>query len=127
MFAVLILFIAILFGVEITNKDFVKQLFPITFQSCWYVGCYLFLYTIHPCLNNIITGLSQVIMLRVTVVMFLLCSCLSLIVREGYYYNFLIAFIMIYFIVGYMKLYLEDLTGNRKINFTIMTIGIVVI
>lgn len=123
-FSVGILLIAMTIGLEISNNDIIKQFFPISFQNCWYIGCYLFLYTVHPCLNKIIAGFSQKIMLRVTMTLFLLYSCMSIIIREGYYYNYLIAFIMIYFIVAYMKKYLQDASKNYQINFIIAGMGV---
>lgn len=124
-FSVVILFIALLCGVRVLGKEFIKQLLPITYQGCWFVGCYLFLYLVHPILNKIISGCDKLRLLRVSLLLFVLYSILSTVLGgEGYYYNFLVAFIMIYFVTAYFKLYLIGVSSNRKINISMICIGL---
>lgn len=58
-FSIAILIVALLLKVNLSGKEIIKQIFPITFQGCWFVGCYLFLYVIHPALNMIINACNQ--------------------------------------------------------------------
>lgn len=111
--------------IKISSDEFIKQFFPITYQGCWFVGCYLFLYLIHPILNKIIYGYNKKQILRISMFMFVFYSILSTFIRgEGYFYNFLIAFIMIYFVVAYLKLYLSKMSSKISINLGAVGIGI---
>ncbi len=130
-FSVAILIVALLLKVNLSGKEIIKQIFPITFQGCWFVGCYLFLYVIHPALNMIINACNQKKLLRISVVLFMLYSVISILQGgAGYYYNFLIGFIMIYFITAYFKLYLLNTAVNKKVNLwliVITTIGLILL
>lgn len=124
-FSVAILFLALAFNIRMSGKEFVEQLFPITYQGCWFVGCYLFLYLVHPVLNHIVYESSQKQLLRIALVMFLLYSVLSTIIGgQGYYYSFLVAYIMIYIVTAYTKLYLRTASANLKINCVAVIIGV---
>lgn len=97
----------------------IKQFFPITFGNTWFITCYLLLYLIHPLLNIILKNISKETHLTIISIMFVLYSLIGFALKNNFYYNELICFIYIYFIVDYTKKYLKKL--NYKKNFIIMT------
>lgn len=110
-------------GVTLAAKEVIKQLFPITFANNWYITCYLLLYAIHPTLNMIINQLTQRQHLKYNCAFFILYFCIGSI-TASYFINDLICFIVIYFIVAYMKKYNSLLISRFKVNFIFLLIGI---
>lgn len=110
--------------VEIPFKDIIKQILPITFKTNWFIGCYLILYIIHPFLNRIIKMSKKQDLLRINLV-FIVCYCIiSWILRGRYYYTQLIGFIVIYFIVAYDKIYLQNFSKDKILNTRLLIIGL---
>lgn len=109
---------------SITIKEIIRQIFPITFETNWFIGCYLLLYIIHPFLNKIIQSTDKEKLLRINVFLIILYCVIDLVLWNGYYYNKLIGFIVVYFIVAYVKLYLKEFSENKKINISLLFFGI---
>ena len=42
----------IFININLSIKDYIKEFFPILFQTNWFIGCYIILYLIHPLLNT---------------------------------------------------------------------------
>jgi len=110
----------IFLNIDVSTNDLLVQFAPITYQNNWFIGCYILLYLIHPFLNIIIHKCSQKQLLRICLTMFVLYSCIQFFLSWKYYFNELIGFIYIYFIVSYVKLYMKKFTVNRKINVILL-------
>lgn len=115
----------IIFKINIPLKDLIEQFAPITFQNNWFIGCYLMLYMIHPLLNIIINKLEQRQLLRVNLVLILLYCLLQFIITGIYYFNDLVGFIVIYFIIAYVKKYLKEFQSNQKLNILLLSCAII--
>jgi surface polysaccharide O-acyltransferase-like enzyme len=109
--------------IDVSTKVLIKQFAPITFQNNWFVCCYILLYIIHPLLNIIIKKCSQKELLRICLTMFILYSCIQFILKGKYYFNELVGFIYIYFIISYIKLYMKQFTNNKKLNITLLIVS----
>ena len=121
--SVISLIIHLLLGVDISIKEMLVQFFPTTFNNNWFVGCYILLYIIHPFLNKIIISLDKKELLRINI-FFIMAYCgVNMIISGSYYYNNLIGFIVIYFIVAYNKLYLQNFGKNKKRNIQLFLIS----
>lgn len=122
MFGLLLTF---LFKIKITKTDLLKQFMPITFQNNWFIGCYILFYMIHPILNKIIKSLNQKQLLRLNMIFIVLYMVINFIINDKFYYNQLVGFIVIYFMVAYVKLYLKKFSENQALNICVMIIMII--
>ena len=110
-------------GGDVGMKLLVRQLLPTTFSNNWYLTCYLLFYPLHPFLNEMIRGMKQKTLLRTILVM-------SLIILINYFNDdhiftsFLVLWIMLYFIIGYMKLYLTEAADNIRLNLALFLAGL---
>lgn len=104
LFSLLFMILLLVCGYDIGLKNIIKSFFPITFANNWFIGCYLLLYLIHPYLNIIIEGISRKELLGINVVGIFLYSIISFFLGGGfYYYTPLVGFVVIYFMVAYIK------------------------
>lgn len=126
-FSLAFLLVFLLTGWEIPKMLILKQFFPTTFEFCWFVGCYLLLYIIHPALNLIIRNLSQKQLLMVDLAGLTLYSVLQMLVRDSFYYTRLVGFILIYFLMAYCKQYLKNTVRKKKLNLTILILSTVLL
>lgn len=110
-------------GFDITKKDIIKQFLPITFENNWFIGCYILLYLVHPILNKAIEKMEKSELLKVCLFLIIVYSFIQFVLPHVYYYNSLIAFISIYFITAYLKLYLRNFSNNKKINLILIIIS----
>ena len=105
--------------IGITFKKDVKiySLFPTIYgEQVWFVECYLLLYLIHPLLNIIIRSLKKRELLLVNVTMILMYSVINMFYDKTFYWNELISFIELYFIVAYIKKYMKKYSNNLYFN-----------
>ena len=111
-----------------------KSLFPTLFSLNWYLTCYLLFYLIHPFLNQLIRGMSQRTLFRVAVLMFLLYSVCDLLhaflnnyftVSSFFFISTLIVWVMIYFVIAYVKYYLPEKSNSRALNAGLLLFGAV--
>ena len=117
----------LMFGVLITrgNVDFtlgVKMLFPHTFRLFWYLTCYIIIYLIHPVLNVVISLLPQRNLLAFVAVSSLTFICLNYF-SQWYFGSVIISWLVLYFVVAYLRLYMPDFQQNVKRNFVMLLIG----
>lgn len=122
-FSVIFMLIFLIGGVTLTAKEVIKQLFPITFASNWYIPCYLLLYAIHPLLNIIIDKITRKQHLAYCFAFFILYMCAGCIDADFFFGNSLIHFIGFYFIVSYLKNNLSVISNFKK-NIICFFIGI---
>ena len=123
--SMLFVLIAVLLKCNITSKDFIKQFLPITSQNNWFIGCYLLLYIIHPLMNIIISSLNKKQLFRIDLILIFLYCIVQFVIDGKYYYNELIGFILIYFLVAYIKLYMINFVKNIKINFILILVSLI--
>jgi len=118
-----IMAVFLLLGVKISKTDILRSFFPTTFDNNWYITCYLLLFIIHPLLNIVIDKLSQKQLFAFVFVTFLLYSVICTIKSEFFYFSGLIFFIVVYFIIAYMKKYMYNFTESKNQNLLCMVIG----
>lgn len=103
---------------NLSVMDIVESVMPVTFQSYWFVTCYICFYCIVPYLNMILNKVGkqvhfQIIVLFVFIYMFI--NMIIPIAGEYYYASDLVSFIQIFFMVSYLKMY-HDVT---KMSFKV--------
>ena len=121
-FIISITFLAITLasGFTIPIKDIIKQFFPITFWNNWFIQAYLLFYLAHSFLNVIIKNIDQKQLLRLVIGLLFLYSGIQFLLPGKMEYSNLIGFIMIYFVTGYVKLYMSKFKNNKKANITLL-------
>lgn len=110
--SVLGLLIAFLF-MRPDGSEILQSFFPITFQLNWFVGCYILYYLLHPLLNRAIEGIDRAAYRRMLVLMILVYSVIST-VYQAFYFTNLIAFILIHYLVTYIKRYIYIYPRGRR-------------
>ena len=105
-------------------KIVIESLFPTTFDNNWYMTCYLVFLFIFPFLNMIIERQSQRQLLRIVFISSLLWIFISYVIGTHFFYTHLMAWIAIYFIIAYVKLYMPQFQNSRKANIINLLIGI---
>ena len=123
--SVMILLCFLASGYSLPVKFCVKQFFPVTLGNLWFLTCYLLYYAIHPALNLVINAVDKRTLLLTNSVLIVLYCVISY-VMGGYlfYYNALIGFVVIYFVVAYVKKYLRNMVLSKKFSVCILGIGI---
>jgi len=114
--SILFLLLYTLYYGDLSFPILIKQFFPITFNNTWFITCYLLLYIIHPLLNIIIDNINKKQHFTIISIMFVLYSCINFMLKNNFYYNELICFIYVYFIVAYIKKYARHIETNKKLN-----------
>ena len=78
----------------------------------------MLLYAIHPLLNVVIYGIAKRTLLLSVMITSVLYGVIMFFVPGGggFYYNQLVGFIVIYFIIAYLKIYLPTFMENKRIN-----------
>ncbi len=118
-----VLFIYCLRGYKFTAEVFFKFIFPITYNNNWFIGCYILYYFIHPFLNKIIRQLNQKQLLRV--VMFIIgYFYIWQFIKKSTYANIL-GFIALYFVIAYIKKYMQNYQKRFSLNVCILIISII--
>lgn len=115
----------ILRGGDIGAKMIISSIFPTTFANNWYMTCYLLFYPIHPFLNVVIKSTKKEVLLKTILVMLFLYAGINFFLRGGFFVSNIIIWIIVYFVVAYMKLYLVDISNNTWINFALFVGGLV--
>ncbi|MBR2403693.1 MAG: acyltransferase family protein [Lachnospiraceae bacterium] len=102
------------------------SLFPVTYDTNWFVSCYIVFYLLHPVLNKVIYSLEKKQLLHVMMVLVLFYSVLDTIfTSDNYCYSDLLGFVVIYFIVAYVKLYLKSTGEKNTSNVICLLLGLV--
>lgn len=110
----------------IIEKEHIKRaLFPNLFGNNWYITCYILMYAIHPILNMSIERLSQRGLFRTALSFTLLYIVLSAITPGHFFPSMPTIWVAIYFIVAYIKLYLDNPSKNIRFNCVCIIISIV--
>lgn len=110
---------------NLDKKMITQQLFPITYNTNWYVTCYLLFYPMHRFLNMIIKKIEQKSLLKITLAMLFLHTVVNIYEYGHYFTNYLILWVAIYFAIGYIKFYMTGMSDNIRSNIKLVLIGFV--
>lgn len=114
----------VLAGGEITFKEMVMNIMPVTFDIYWFVDCYILFYICHPLLNIILCHISQRTLLGINIFNILFFGVIK-IFTGGYdsVWSLFIYFIVIYFAAAYIKKYMGDFSVSTKKNLFVFCVG----
>lgn len=96
-------------------SNYLENIFPDWFAQVWFVPTYIIFYLIHPYLNNIIQSISQQEHFFICIFSFVVYGIGGLIGAKPAFSD-LLGFVMIYFLVVYLKKYKKDKCDNVKKN-----------
>lgn len=122
-----ILFVIFFIGIgyELPGYVILKQFMPVIYSGAWYVTCYLLFLLILPSLNILIKGMEKQNLLLVNVVLVLLYCAIGFAENSGlFFYSNLIGFIVVYFIVAYIKQYKNNYISNFKSCIILIFTGV---
>ena len=103
-------------GRGLPNSLLVNSVFPISRGHYWYLTCYLLVYPFHKYINMIIDHCDKWELFRLCFFSTII-YCGICFVRDGlFFFNRLVLFVVIYFVVGYVKRYMLPLANNVRIN-----------
>ena len=106
-------------------KELIQSVFPITFKTNWFVGCYILYYAVHPFINKSLEGLSKVRLFHISLFLFIVYSVFAQF-GQFYYYSELVAFISIHVIVTYFKKYhASEQTVGLNIRMILICLGLI--
>lgn len=121
--SVLFLLIFLGMGYHLSAKEILMQVFPVLTSANWFVTCYIIVYLIHRALNIVIYKLRQKELLATVLLMLVLYSGFNYIFRESLFYNYLIGFICVYFLTGYIKLYVSETSITVRGNVILLLVS----
>lgn len=121
-FSVFYMLVFVVTGEKIGKGMMLKSFFPTTFTLYWFITCYVILYAIHPLLNAVINNITKQTHFAYCIA-FIVVYCGINYVVNSFYYNKLIGFIGIYFMVAYFKKYMSNTISKKKINAVALLIG----
>lgn len=102
-------------GYRLHGVYLLRQFMPTCFNNNWFIVCYMLLYLIHPLLNRIIYQITQGELLLYSVLFLIIYCVISFVLPGGlFYYNELVGFVGIYFVVAYFKLYLPKMMKSKS-------------
>lgn len=127
--SVIIFFVTLAFGCDLDRDSTLKQFFPVGNSNNWFVTCFILLMLIYPLLNKLIEWMSQKALLAATLVMIVLYSIFNFFRPwffdyGPYFVSELVIWIMIYFIIAYIKLYMKDISASTGANIACLLIGL---
>ena len=110
---------------DMSAKETMQLFMPITLQLNWFISCYIIIYLLHPLLNAAIKSLDKKHHFIYIILFTFVYSFLNTLNEGILFYNSLIGFILIYFIVVFLKRYKEDICNNRRLNIIIFSLSII--
>lgn len=116
-------FICMGLGWQLNLKALFESVFPIATYNNWFVCCYLIFYMIHPLLNICINYLSKRRHLFIIIVGLYMFSIWNMMYPKAFLYFHLSQFIIIYFIVAYLKIYCKMDNYSKSLLTVILLIG----
>lgn len=118
------LLLSILYNGDIPKILKLNVFLPTTYASNWYMTCYVLFYLIHPLLNKAIYSINKKVLLSYSLLFFLLYVLVNYFYGGFFFPSPLILWITIYFMIAYMKLYMNEFSNNKKANLILTIIGI---
>lgn len=121
--SLVILALAMLFGVRPSAKDIVKCLFPTTFANNWFVTCYILLYAVHPALNWVFKRLGKRGHAGACIVLFGIYMLLPAVHGGHFYISEFLIMVTEYVLIAYARYYLPETLGSMKIGWIVFFAG----
>lgn len=114
--SVLFLIVYWLCNFPVSAKLIIKSFLPNIFGNNWYITCYVILYLIHPVLNEVIDGMDRKKHFWVAVTG--LCFYCTITYGSEFllFYSKVIIFVIIYFVVAYIRKYCIDRSNDIRLN-----------
>lgn len=110
------------------EKEHIKRSFlPTLFENNWFITCYILMYAVHPLLNMAIERLTQRGLFRTALSFTLLYIILSAVTPGHFFPSMPTIWVAIYFIVAYIKLYLDEPSKNVRFNIICIAISLAAI
>lgn len=103
-------------GYSFTSWTILMQILPDYFSNMWFIPIYVLFYLIHPLLNLIINNSQQKTHFITCLSIFFIYGLIGLLTGWHLGINELIAFIIIYFFVAYIKKYCDNFSKDTKTN-----------
>ncbi len=104
-------------------KLVIQSLFPTSFKNNWYMTCYMIIYAVHTHLNKVIDSMDRNRLLTAALVLSFLYLFTGLISYSFFYESDLMVFITVYFIVAYVKKYMNRSAESIKFNACLFLCG----
>lgn len=118
------LIIIISIGIHPRIGDIIKELLPTTFCNNWYLTAYIIFYLTYPALNWIIKKLTQRQHLLMVVITFVMYFAIAWVKEDLFFPSVLIFWLVIYFIISYIRTYLNKTFSNTRFLFLLLLIGL---
>ncbi|MBP3611186.1 MAG: acyltransferase family protein [Lachnospiraceae bacterium] len=122
--SVLYLFIYTCLEENLSKTLMTKCFFPTLNGNNWFITCYLLVYMIHPFLNLIIRNISQKTHAVICIVSLGLYFGVVFVKSGLLYSSNLVLFIVIYFLVAYMKNYMQNWFNKKKHSLILLVCGL---
>ncbi len=114
-YSIMIYFIFVLFGQEkLTLKGLLLNMFPITFNSYWFISVYFILYLFMDFINLLIKNLTKEKFLNLIIILFIVFSVIKTITFQTLYCNELIQLLFFYLIGAYIGKYESNINISKK-------------
>lgn len=114
-YSIIIFFIFVLFGYEkLTFKGLLLNMFPITFNSYWFISVYFILYLFMDFINLLIKNLTKEKFLNLIIILFIVFSIIKTITFQSLYCNELIQLLFFYLIGAYIGKYESNINISKK-------------
>ena len=117
--SILILSVCILLTRSIANRDILLSMLPLTFGNNWYITAYVLLLFCYPIFNIIINHLDKKQLLELNIFLIIVYFGINFIKFNLLFINEFSLFIVIYFLIAYIKKYLQNFANNKRINILI--------
>lgn len=118
-------------GRRVDLGTLIFQFLPTTFANNWYITCYILLFMIYPFLNIVIFSVSRKTLLNICLISVFLYSILGTffsILQGGLFFrSMLIDFVVIYFLIAYIRIYKSESINNQKRNLKFLGISILLL
>lgn len=98
-------------------KAIIKMCLPVGYYQYWFMTDYIILMIMSPLLNLVISNINKITYQRVIMVSMILWSILPFFIGTGYGYNELLWFVVLYFMAGYIRMYVDVDKKNGSRHF----------
>jgi len=122
--SVAFLFIYKCLGEPLSKTLVTKCFFPTLYSNNWFTTCYILVYMIHPFLNIIINNITQKTHAVLCIVSLTLYCGIGFFKSGLLYSSNLVLFIILYFLMGYMRKYMQNWFDKKKHTVILLMAGL---
>jgi len=101
--------------IPFSTKDFIKSLFPISFETWWFGTTYIILFLFYPFLNILIDRLDKRYYILLLAVVFIIWCIVPTLTGQSLKSNDIIWFVCLYFLAGFLEK--QQNRTNRKPSY----------